>query len=103
MRPQEAKEKGFTHMGYIYGIVKIYAVYYDGNEHPVLMEASRFYGIMFDVFGFFDRLFWSPESITRLDLREITWEDSESPNNEIYNILGGFIVLAAIFIYLKYF
>lgn len=100
MTPLEARDKGFTHMGYIYGIVKIYAVHEEGVENPVLMEASRIYGFLFDIFGFFDSLFWSPESITRLDLREITIEDRENPNNTFYDIIGGMVILLFLWAFL---
>ena len=56
MRIQEAKECGFTHKGYIYGIIRIYPKYYEGCEEPEIVAKNYFYEYLLDVFVLFDSL-----------------------------------------------
>lgn len=74
MNKEQAKFCGFTHKGYIYGIIRIYAKYYEGCEEPEIVAKNHFYEYLLDVFVFFDSLTGQTEYF-KMELMEIDKEE----------------------------
>lgn len=89
----EAKDRGFTHQGFIYGFIKIYAIFEEGLEQPILMEKNWAYGILLDVFTWIDLNFYNNEGF-ELDLYEI--DDTTVFN--FYNFGLKFLFLGVLFL-----
>lgn len=97
MTVKKAKQYGFTHKGFIYGFIRIYANYYEGCSEPQIIARNNFYEIMLDLFIFIDS-FGGQKEYSKMYLIEI---DEKEPINWSNTIIWIFIMLLITWIALK--
>ena len=97
MKIQEAKKMGFTHKGFIYGFIRIYAEYYEGCSEPTIIAKNQFYEMMFDIFIFIDS-FGGRKEYSKMYLIEI---DKKEPINLSNTFFWIFVMLLITWIALK--
>lgn len=98
MKIQEAKKMGFTHKGFIYGMIRIYAKYYEGCSEPEIMAKNQFYDILLDLLIFIDSLDGQNKEYNKMYLMDI---DEKEPINWSNTIVWIFVMLLITWIALK--